>query len=101
MRGKTWIAAALLTAGWTLAMALAPVHAKTLRWAAQNDLLTFDPHAQNHQTTLNFQMHVYEALTRYTKDYALEYCSSSRNWSIPKKIVRFSPPSSTFRLPAA
>ena len=73
MRGKNWFArttvAALIVAS---GMTLVPAEAKTIKWAAQNDLLTFDPHAQNHQTTLNFQMHVYEALTRYTKDYAVE-----------------------------
>src|SRR5579862_558867 len=68
MKPMTWLAAALLAA----CVAIAPAHAKTLKWAAQNDLLTFDPHAQNHQTTINFQMHVYEALTRYTKDYRVE-----------------------------
>jgi peptide/nickel transport system substrate-binding protein len=71
MKRTTWIAAAMLAAGLAM-VAQAPAQAKTLRWAAQNDLLTFDPHAQNHQTTLNFQMHVYEALTRYTKDYQVE-----------------------------
>ena len=73
MRGKNWFArttvAALIVAS---GMTWVPAEAKTIKWAAQNDLLTFDPHAQNHQTTLNFQMHVYEALTRYTKDYAVE-----------------------------
>src|SRR4026207_2540366 len=70
MKRVTWIVAAALATG--IAIAAAPAQAKTLRWAAQNDLLTFDPHGQNHQTTLNFQMHVYEALTRYTKDYRVE-----------------------------
>ena len=69
MRGKILIAVAALAAGLTVAPA---PQAKTLKWAAQNDLLTFDPHGQNHQTTLNFQMHVYEALTRYSKDYKVE-----------------------------
>jgi peptide/nickel transport system substrate-binding protein len=43
-------------------LATAPM-AKTLKWAARTICSTFDPHAQNHQTTLNFQMHCYEALT--------------------------------------
>jgi len=71
MKRNAWFAAMLLAAG-IATVSTAPVQAKTLKWAAQNDLLTFDPHAQNHQTTLNFQMHVYEALTRYTKDYRVE-----------------------------
>jgi len=71
MKRNAWLVAALLAAG-IASLTTAPAGAKTLKWAAQNDLLTFDPHAQNHQTTLNFQMHVYEALTRYTKDYRVE-----------------------------
>jgi peptide/nickel transport system substrate-binding protein len=51
---------------------LAPVHAANLRWAAQNDVLTLDPHSQNHQTTTTMLQHTYEGLTRYTRDYKLE-----------------------------
>jgi len=51
---------------------LGPVHAANLRWAAQNDVLTLDPHSQNHQTTTTMLQHTYEGLTRYTKDYKLE-----------------------------
>jgi peptide/nickel transport system substrate-binding protein len=49
-----------------------PVQATTLRWAAQNDILTFDPHSQNHTTTITLVMHVYESLTRYGKKYDIE-----------------------------
>src|SRR6185436_1783281 len=35
------------------------VQATTLRWAAQNDILTFDPHSQNHTTTITLVMHIY------------------------------------------
>src|SRR4051812_47260188 len=49
-----------------------PVTATTLRWAAQNDILTFDPHSQNHTTTITLVMHVYESLTRYGKKYDVE-----------------------------
>jgi peptide/nickel transport system substrate-binding protein len=38
---------------------------QTLRWAAQNDILTLDPHSQNHATTNAILMHAYEGLTRY------------------------------------
>jgi peptide/nickel transport system substrate-binding protein len=55
-----------------LAFAALPVCAANLRWAAQNDVLTLDPHSQNHQTTTTMLQHVYEGLTRYTKDYKLE-----------------------------
>jgi len=53
-------------------LAAVPVQATTLRWAAQNDILTFDPHSQNHATTLAMLMHVYEGLTRYGKKYEIE-----------------------------
>ena len=46
--------------------------AANLKWAAQNDILTLDPHSQNHATTLSLLQHTYEALTRYTKDYKIE-----------------------------
>ena len=41
--------------------------AQTLRWAAQNDILTLDPHAQNHGTTNAVIQHTYEGLTRDPK----------------------------------
>ncbi len=48
------------------------VNAANLRWAAQNDILTFDPHSQNHATTNTMVMHVYEGLVRYGKKYEIE-----------------------------
>jgi peptide/nickel transport system substrate-binding protein len=56
------------------ALAAAPVHAANLRWAAVNDVLTLDPHSQNHATTNSILQHTYEGLTRYTKDYKIEPC---------------------------
>jgi peptide/nickel transport system substrate-binding protein len=50
------------------------VNAVTLRWAAQNDIVTLDPHSQNHATTHSILQHTYEGLTRYTKDYEIEPC---------------------------
>src|SRR6266446_7089776 len=51
-----------------------PGYAASLRWAAQNDVLTLDPHSQNHTTTHAMMQHVYEGLTRYSKDYKVEPC---------------------------
>src|SRR5258708_5180489 len=48
------------------------VHGAGLRWAAQNDILSLDPHSQNHATTNAIMQHTYEGLTRYTKDYKIE-----------------------------
>ncbi len=55
-----------------LVFAAAPLHAAGLRYAAQNDILTLDPHSQNHATTNAILQHTYEGLTRYTKDYKIE-----------------------------
>jgi len=50
------------------------VNAATLRWAAQNDIVTLDPHSQNHATTHSVMQHTYEGLTRYTRNYEIEPC---------------------------
>jgi peptide/nickel transport system substrate-binding protein len=55
-----------------LALVAVPVHAVTLKWAAQNDILTLDPHSQNHATTNAIMAHVYEGLTRYDKEFKIE-----------------------------
>src|SRR5437588_8871406 len=57
-----------------LALVAAPVHAVTLKWAAQNDILTMDPHSQNHATTHAMMQYTYEGLTRYSKNYQIEPC---------------------------
>ena len=63
MKLNALLAAAVLA---TSALAVsAPAAANTLRWAAQNDILTLDPHSQNHATTNAILMHAYEGLTRY------------------------------------
>ncbi len=62
----------LLSAALALGAAAPAQAQKTLRWAAQNDVLTLDPHSQNHATTTSLLQHSYEGLTRYTKDYKIE-----------------------------
>src|SRR5512145_1937151 len=47
-------------------------HGVNLKWAAQNDILTLDPHSQNHATTNAMMQHTYEGLTRYNKQYQPE-----------------------------
>ena len=49
-----------------------PGHAAPLRWAAQNDVLTLDPHSQNHATTIAILQHVYEGLVRYDRKFGVE-----------------------------
>ena len=60
------------TAAASLVLVAGAAQAQHIRWAAQNDILTLDPHSQNHATTNTFMMHTYEGLTRYTKDYKVE-----------------------------
>ena len=51
------------------ALAAAPARAVTLKWAAQNDVITLDPHSQNHATTNGIMQHVYEGLVRYDQKF--------------------------------
>jgi peptide/nickel transport system substrate-binding protein len=67
MQLKRFIAAALAAA-----LVAAPAHAVTLKWAAQNDVITLDPHSQNHATTNGIMQHVYEGLVRFDKDFTIQ-----------------------------
>jgi len=72
------------------ALALAgAAHATTFRWAATNDLLTFDPHAQNHQTTLAFLQQVYEGLTRYDAKFQIQPGLATKWTFVSPTQVRF------------
>ena len=55
-----------------LALVALPAYAVNLKWAAQNDVITLDPHSQNHATTNAMMQHNYEGLTRYNKQYQAE-----------------------------
>ena len=57
-----------------LALAALPAYAVNLKWAAQNDVITLDPHSQNHATTNAMMQHTYEGLTRYNKQHQPEPC---------------------------
>jgi peptide/nickel transport system substrate-binding protein len=72
-----------------LALVAAPVQAVTLRWAAQNDILTLDPHSQNHATTHAMMQYTYEGLTRYTKNYQIEPCLATSWEQISETQWRF------------
>jgi peptide/nickel transport system substrate-binding protein len=67
----------------------APAAAQTLRWAAQNDILTLDPHSQNHATTNAILMHAYEGLTRYNDKYEVEPALATKWTYISPTQVRF------------
>jgi peptide/nickel transport system substrate-binding protein len=81
---------ALFLAGAISATLLAaPVQAQTLRWAAQNDILTLDPHSQNHATTGAILQHAYEGLVRYNAKYEVEPSLATRWTYVSPTQVRF------------
>ncbi|MBE0548736.1 MAG: ABC transporter substrate-binding protein [Rubrivivax sp.] len=80
---------ALLAAAALAAAVMLPAQAQTLRWAAQNDILTMDPHSQNHATTNAILMHAYEGLTRYNATYQVEPALATRWTFISPTQVRF------------
>src|SRR6185436_13708947 len=73
----------------SLSLAFQPAHGAALRWAAQNDVLTLDPHSQNHTTSIAVQQHAYEGLTRYSRDYKLEPALAESWKEISPTQVRF------------
>ena len=83
------IKALLATAALATVLTAAPVHAQTLRWAAQNDILTLDPHSQNHATTNAILMHAYEGLTRYNAKYEVEPALATKWTYVSPTQVRF------------
>src|SRR5690606_36192380 len=64
-------------------------NAATLRWAGANDILTADPHAQNHQTTHAFLQQVYESLVRYDENFQVEPALATKWEQISPTQVRF------------
>jgi peptide/nickel transport system substrate-binding protein len=63
--------------------------AAEFKWAAQNDILTLDPHSQNHATTNNIVGHTYEGLVRYDKNYKVEPALATSWSNINPTTVRF------------
>ena len=74
-------AAVALTAG--------PAQAVTLKWAAQNDVITLDPHSQNHATTNGIMQHVYEGLVRYDKKFGVEPSLATSWQAVTPTQIRF------------
>jgi len=73
----------------TVALAAAPAHAVTLKWAAQNDILSLDPHSQNHATTNGILQHVYEGLVRFDKDFKTLPCLATAWQQMSPTQIRF------------
>ncbi|HEX6691595.1 MAG TPA: ABC transporter substrate-binding protein [Burkholderiales bacterium] len=72
-----------------LALCSLAANAVNLRWAAQNDILTLDPHSQNHATTHSILQYTYEGLTRYTKDYKIEPALATSWKQLSDTVWRF------------
>lgn len=71
------------------ALTLSAASAAPLRWAAQNDILTLDPHSQDHNTSNAIGNHIYEGLTRLGRDYRPEP-SLATKWTYTSQTqVRF------------
>lgn len=75
------VAAALAAAAFS--------QAATLRIAGANDILTFDPQGQNHQTTLAYQQLVYESLVRYNDKFQIEPSLATKWTFITPTQLRF------------
>jgi peptide/nickel transport system substrate-binding protein len=88
MKTLALLSATALAFSLNVAIAL-PSQAQTLRWAAQNDILTLDPHSQNHATTNVILMHAYEGLTRYSAKYDVEPALATKWTYISPTQVRF------------
>ncbi|MBL8329049.1 MAG: ABC transporter substrate-binding protein [Rubrivivax sp.] len=80
---------ALFAAAALAASLAAPAQAQTLRWAAQNDVLTLDPHSQNHATTNAIMQHAYEGLVRFSATYQVEPALATKWTQVSPTQVRF------------
>src|SRR3954464_4389590 len=85
MQFKRFLAAAAVVA----AFAAVPAQAVTLKWAAQNDVITLDPHSQNHATTNGIMQHVYEGLVRFDKDFKIQPSLATSWQQISPTQIRF------------
>ncbi len=71
------------------ALAIGAATAAPLRWAAQNDILTLDPHSQDHNTSNAIGTHIYEGLTRLGQNYRPEPSLANKWTYISQTQVRF------------
>jgi peptide/nickel transport system substrate-binding protein len=71
------------------ALALGLAQAAPLRWAATNDILTLDPHSQDHNTSNAIGNHIYEGLTRLSRAYRPEPSLATKWTYLSQTQVRF------------
>ena len=72
-----------------LALASAPIDAKTLRYSSQGDIVTIDPHAQNEGFTNAFLDHIYETLVTRGRDLKVEPCLATSWQAVNPTTMRF------------
>lgn len=82
------LCAGLVCLGLQLGLA-ADAQAASLRWAAQNDIQTLDPHSQNHAATSAISSYVYEGLTRYNEKFQPEPALASKWTQVSPTQIRF------------
>lgn len=91
-QGQPRLLATALSLGLALggiALPTACVSAAELRWAAQTELTSLDPHAQPHPQAQAVLQHVYEALTRFSPDLQIEPALASRWEQVSPLVWRF------------
>ena len=79
----------LATLVFATGLVLAQAQSVTMKWGAQNDILTLDPHSQNHATTLAIVMNSYEGLTRYGPKFDVEPALATKWTYITPTQLRF------------
>jgi peptide/nickel transport system substrate-binding protein len=87
MIAATIVRTALL--GVALALAAAPLDAKTLRWSSAGDITTIDPHGNNEGFTNAYLDHIYETLVTRGKDLKVEPCLATSWQNVSPTVTRF------------
>jgi peptide/nickel transport system substrate-binding protein len=87
MIAATIVRTALL--GAALALAAAPLDAKTLRWSSAGDITTIDPHGNNEGFTNAYLDHIYETLVTRGKDLKVEPCLATSWQNVSPTVTRF------------
>ncbi|MFN8736868.1 MAG: ABC transporter substrate-binding protein [Betaproteobacteria bacterium] len=80
---RRFVVAAIMVAAALVATA---PEAKTLRWASQGDILTFDPHSQNEGLNNTANSYIYEALLAYNEKFELEP-QLATSWKLDTPLI--------------
>ena len=80
---RRFVVAAIMAAA---ALVSTAPEAKTLRWASQGDILTFDPHSQNEGLNNTANSYIYEALLAYNEKFDLEP-QLATSWKLDTPLI--------------